>query len=118
MKTIAQRLQEALQIRDMKQVDISKATGIPKGSISQYVSGYVEPKQDRIYLLAKALNVQEAWLLGFDVEMNRTENANLSLFPEDVSVRKELIDIIDAMNNDQLNMLLGMAKVLVQSEGE
>ena len=32
--------------------------------MSQYVKGTFEPKQDRVELLAKALQVSEAWLMG------------------------------------------------------
>lgn len=63
------RLNEALDKMGVSQTELSRRTGIPKGSISQYCSGYVLPKSDRLYLIARALNVQEAWLLGFDVPM-------------------------------------------------
>lgn len=39
--------------------------------MSQYISGAFKPKQDRTYLIAQALNVSEAWLMGFDVPMER-----------------------------------------------
>ena len=63
------RLSQALALRNMKQIELSEKTKIPKGSISQYVSGYVEPKTDRIYLMAKALCVDPVWLMGMDVPM-------------------------------------------------
>ena len=34
--------------------------------MSQYLSGTFKPKQQRTYLIAKALNVNEAWLMGYD----------------------------------------------------
>jgi transcriptional regulator with XRE-family HTH domain len=46
-------------------------TGITKSSISQYVSGKFEPKQKALYALAKALNVSEAWLMGYSVPRER-----------------------------------------------
>jgi hypothetical protein len=36
------------------------------------MSGYAAPKSDRIYLIAKALNVSEAWLIGYDEPMEKT----------------------------------------------
>ena len=63
------RLSQALTLRDMKQSELSEKTKIPKGSISQYLSGYVEPKSDRVYLMAQALDVNPVWLMGFDVPM-------------------------------------------------
>lgn len=65
------RLKRALNIRNMKQSELSEKTKIPKSAISQYVSGAFEPRQDRIYLISNALNIDEAWLMGFDVPMER-----------------------------------------------
>ena len=54
-------------------VDLINRTGIPKVTLSYYISGKTEPKADRIYTLAKELNVSEAWLMGYDVPRARTE---------------------------------------------
>lgn len=72
--TCGYRIKRALQIRGMKQSELCQATNIPKSAISQYISGAFEPKQDRIYIIAKALNVSEAWLMGYDVPMERDKN--------------------------------------------
>ena len=71
-KELCDRLQEAMSIRGLRAVDIVEKTGIPKGTISYYISGKTEPKSDRVYLLAQALDVNEAWLLGYEVPMART----------------------------------------------
>ena len=68
-KMIASRMTEVMDRKDIKPIELSRRTGIPKGSISQYMSGYAAPKADRISLIARALGVSEAWLLGYDVEM-------------------------------------------------
>ena len=67
----SKRISRALSIRNMKQSELCNLTGIPKSAISQYISGAFEPKQDRIFLIAQALDVSEAWLMGFDVPMER-----------------------------------------------
>ena len=74
MSTFAERLKYALNLKKMSQADITKKTGIGKSSISTYLTGEYEPKQKNTYKLAKALNVNEAWLMGFDVDMERKEN--------------------------------------------
>lgn len=73
MKTIAERIREGMEIRNIKQVDIVEKTGINKGALSSYISGKYEPKQNNIFLIAKALDVNEAWLMGHDVPMERLE---------------------------------------------
>ncbi len=63
------RLREAMDLRGFRAVDLVAATGIPKGTISYYLSGKSEPKSDRLHLIAKVLDINEAWLLGYDVPL-------------------------------------------------
>lgn len=79
-ETTSTRLQRILSERGLKQVDVleravpyCKEYGIKlnKSDLSQYVSGKVEPGQDKLTVLGLALNVSEAWLMGFDVPMER-----------------------------------------------
>lgn len=65
----ASRLKLGMVRRGMKQVELCDITGIPKSAMSQYIAGRFKPKQDRIYLISKALNVSPAWLMGYDVPM-------------------------------------------------
>lgn len=69
IESCGKRIEMALMIRQMKQCDLCKLANVPKSSLSLYLSGAYEPKQDRIYSMAKALNVSEAWLMGYDVPM-------------------------------------------------
>lgn len=71
---LKERLSEALEIRGLRAVDLVELTGIPKVTISYYLSGKTVPRSDKLYKLAQALNVSEAWLLGYDVAMARTDN--------------------------------------------
>lgn len=69
--TFTNRLNTAIRIRNIKPVELSEKTGIDKSKISSYMSGRYKAKQDGVYLLAKALDVNEAWLMGCDVPMER-----------------------------------------------
>lgn len=71
MVAIKDRIKKALADRNMHPIELSEKTGISKASISQYMSGRAKPKGNRIFLIAKALDVNEAWLLGYDVEQER-----------------------------------------------
>lgn len=64
--------------RGLKQVDVINLAKpyfddvkITKTDLSQYVNDKTEPRQDKMYILSKALNVNEAWLMGFNVEKER-----------------------------------------------
>ena len=73
IESCGKRITKALDIRGIKQVDLCKMTGIPKSSLSLYLKDAYEPKQDRIYKLAQTLGVSEAWLMGYDVPMERAD---------------------------------------------
>ncbi len=62
----AQRLQQAMAARHLRQADLCRATGIPKSAMCQYLKGDFSPKAGRLRLLAKALCVNEAWLSGYE----------------------------------------------------
>ena len=66
------RLRKALELREKKAIDLSRDLNIPKSAISQYLSGYRTIKDSRrLYVIAEYLDVAEAWLMGFDVPMDR-----------------------------------------------
>lgn len=65
------RLNQALSLRNMKAAELAEKTGMHKSRISQYTNGVYEAKQDALYKIAKALDVNEAWLMGYDVAMER-----------------------------------------------
>lgn len=71
MATISERIVEGMELRHLRQADIIERTGINKGALSSYIAGRYKPKQNNIYLLAKALDVNEAWLMGADVPKER-----------------------------------------------
>lgn len=71
MSTTSKRIQEVMELRGLKQTDLVEKTGISKGALSSYISGRYVPKQNNTFLIAKALNVNEAWLMGADVPMER-----------------------------------------------
>ena len=71
--TTSARLQEVMRVKQIKQADLTRMTGISRGAISNYVLGRYEPKSDIINKLAKALNCSEMWLWGYDVPMERED---------------------------------------------
>ena len=78
----SRRLKEYMAIFNVSQSEILRRcepyckkynVNFSKASLSQYVTGARLPKSDRIYVLSKALNVSPAWLMGYDVPMELTE---------------------------------------------
>ena len=78
--TTSQRLNQIISVRHIRQIDIiesakpfSEKYGVKlnKNDLSQYVNGKTEPGQEKLTILGLALNVNEAWLMGYDVPMER-----------------------------------------------
>lgn len=95
------RIRQAMELRGIKAVDLVQATGLGKSAISQYISGKYEPKQVAIHKIAKALNVSEAWLMGYDVPIQRAEEIKTVVSKEET----ELLDMyhkLDALDKKEL----------------
>ena len=71
MATFRERFQEAMRLRNMRQVDLCRITGFTSASLSQWNTGVCTPKRDGLIKTAKALNVSVEWLAGEDVPMDR-----------------------------------------------
>ena len=110
--TCAERIKTALSIRGMKQAELCRRVNMPKSSLSQYLSGLFEPKQDRVYDMAMALNVNEAWLMGYDVPMEKQS-------PEKVEILKEAEELVSlflkAPKNKQ-QLVLQMVRVILENQ--
>ncbi|MBO5968979.1 MAG: helix-turn-helix domain-containing protein [Clostridia bacterium] len=95
------RLTEALKIRGMKAIDLSEKLDISRGTISYYMSGKSSPKADRLNLISQALNVSEAWLLGYDVPMERTteqkKNDNIVRFVAQMRKENNFYNIVSEL---------------------
>lgn len=87
----SERLKEVMTKKGIKQIDILNMLKpycqkynikLNSNDLSQYVTGKVEPRQNKVYILSEALKVNPAWLMGYDVPMNDEEEemrANFSL---------------------------------------
>lgn len=71
--TFQHRLYEAMQMRDLKASELADLSGVSRPLISIYLQGKYEAKQNALYKLAKALDVSEAWLMGYDAPKERIE---------------------------------------------
>lgn len=108
---IKDRLKKALSERNMKPIELSEKTGIPKSAISQYMSGYAKPKQDRIYLICKALKINEPWLMGFDVEMEQKK-----FDAESAGQDMDLIYKFSLLKDRDKKLIMDMIESMIKSE--
>lgn len=108
-----ERLRHALRNANMKQTELSAKTGLDKGSISCYLSGKYEPKSDAINKMAIALNVNEMWLWGYDVPMEREKKTPDKL---QLSEGEEmLLEMFRQIPEEQQRVFLEMGRVYADS---
>lgn len=65
MGEFSKRLREMLETRGMRQIDLANKTDLDKALIHGHLSGKYEPKEDRLQLIAAALNCDPLWLAGY-----------------------------------------------------
>jgi transcriptional regulator with XRE-family HTH domain len=107
----SKRIAKALKMKGMKQYELCKLANVPKSSLSLYLSGAYEPKQDRVYDMAKALNVSEAWLMGYDVPMERQTKKASPSEPTLTEGEKMLLDLFRLVPEDKQELVLQMIRV-------
>lgn len=102
--TIRNRIREALQIRNMKQVELAEKTGIVKGTINNWLNNRYQPKQKSLMKMAKVLDVSEMWLAGYDVPMER---------PVEQKKSDELAQLIHSIrsDNDLKNLFISICNL-------
>lgn len=75
-----ERLLQIMKERRMRQIDVVDRAQpfckkydikFSRSTLSQYISGKFEPSQDKLFILGLVFNVNEAWLMGFDVPKER-----------------------------------------------
>lgn len=75
-KMFSNRLREAMELRGMSITELAELSGLSKASVSEYLAGKYEAKQRSIYVMAKALRVDPAGLLGIgDLEVDKETNS-------------------------------------------
>ncbi|MCE5544703.1 helix-turn-helix domain-containing protein [Staphylococcus pseudintermedius] len=118
MNSFKDRLKQIMSERKISQSELSRRTGIGRNSISDYLNGKYEAKQDKVFELAKALNVNEAWLMGFDISKNREiENSITSIYDKLTPPRqKRVLDFANEQLNEQSNKVLHINSHNVISE--
>lgn len=112
LATIGDRISYAILIRNKKQATVCKETGINPGLMTHYRKNYCSPKSTNIYLIAKSLDVSEAWLLGYNVPMDRFNPQ----FKEKDDARVILSNLINTLSLEECEIATRLIKSIVKGE--
>ncbi len=94
----SERLRETLKKKGLKQNDLAKLTGINKSTISFYYWGKRHATDYNMYIIAKALNVDIRWLMGYEDESDERKPTK----------KEELMDKIQNLTEEQAEAFLGL----------
>ena len=119
--TTSDRLHQIMDDKNLRQIDILNMTlpyckehGVKmnKSDISQYVSGKVEPNQDKLAILGMALNVNEAWLMGYDAPAKRKH-----LSSDEAKKDFELIEKFSMLSDSDRALVISLINSLLEKAG-
>ena len=115
--TFAERLRTVMDMKGLSNSAVAKLCEIDKSNITRYLSGKYEAKQDVIYKMASRLNINPAWLMGYDVPIDATgdiptdEDAELLEYLEELRTRPEMKMLFKTskhMTKEQLEGVVAM----------
>lgn len=117
--TTAQRLKQIMDIKQLRQVDILRAAEpyckrfdvkLNKNDLSQYVSGKTAPGQDKLTILGLALGVSEAWLMGYDVSMERSVTPTAEMSD---GRSQEFVELFELLTPEKQDIVINVIKGLL-----
>lgn len=120
--TTAQRLRQVMDARGLRQVDILLAAEpfcnhygvkLGKNALSQYLSGKVEPGQEKLTILGMALGVSEAWLMGYDVPMQRSVTPTAEIGDGRTT---EYVELFELLSKEQQTLIIHAIKGLLSAQ--
>ena len=102
------RLLKVIAEKGITAAELSRATGLSSCAISNYINGKYLPKQDKVYLISKALDVVPGWLITgveqtrppVEVEVPKTAEARILATGIDKlpkEQREQALNVIKAM---------------------
>ena len=120
-QTTSERLKLLLSERKLRQADVLEkiqpycekyGVKIPRNALSQYITGKVVPKQDKLAIIGMALDVSEAWLMGFDVPIQRQRSASV----EADQSRAKISKLFTSLTDENQKKLLDYAQLLLTAQ--
>lgn len=117
--SFAERLKAIMEERGLSNSEIAKLCDINKSNITRYLSGKYEAKQDVVYRMASRLNINPAWLMGYDVPIDAESSAvttedtedDLAEYLEELRRRPEakiLLESSRGMTIEQVKSIVAM----------
>lgn len=110
---VAKRLQQSMDEKHLKATELSKLSGVGKSDISNYLKGKYRPKQDKIALLAAALEVDPTWLGAIDLEMETNARVKQEL---NNAIDVQVLNTLSVLSPEGVQKVLDFARLVERAE--
>jgi len=112
--SIGLRITQAIKIIGINRAELSRRSGVPEGQLSKIVNGHTKsPRGETLSKIAKALEVQEGWLITGEGEREiSSKQEPTSLHPRAAA----LLDNWEHLSEEDKAALERMAFALAQSD--
>ncbi len=98
-----ERLRRAMTAKGIKQVDLARLSGVNESTLSNYLSGKRHATDKNMYALARALNVDIRWLMGYRDDVGEAPN-------RETVEKMELQELISLLSDDQISKVIEFIK--------
>ena len=110
------RFLKAFAAKGITAAELSRQSGINKVAIHKYIKGICVPKQDKCYLLAKALDVDPGWLMTGEEPISIPQG-NPIVIP-DSEVFKKIMMSLSAKDYETVMEIFTRAEAELRAKGE
>ena len=119
--SVSTRLRQIMAERNLTQADILRMVApycrtygekIGRNALSEWVNGKYEPNQRKLTILGIALNVSEAWLIGYE-DVPRERSINRGSEPPRIQITEADLRLLEAYHSNPsaqvyVNRILGL----------
>lgn len=112
----AERIQTLMAERGLSRSAFAKICEVDKSNITRYCSGNYEAKQDVIYRISSKLNVNESWLMGYDVPMEKSTVPSLTELAYRTAVQQQLLEGFDRLTDINKGRVLQYVETLLENQ--
>lgn len=123
----AQRLKIAMELRNVRAAELARQTGISPADISHYLKGDYAAKQNRVYEIARVLEVSKAWLMGVSDVMETSQigfskpepvTIDLTMAYDVIRKRQKELFIQEGLEDEKANNLVALLDTLKKIPGD
>lgn len=105
----AERLKTLIDMKGITKSDIARACGIDKSNITRYLNGEYEAKADVVHEIAQKFDVNEAWLMGYDVPFVRPVSSDKAQQDRDEALLEAFRELPPAVQEIVIAQTRGLA---------